>query len=268
MKKTSIKIISALLLFIISHTLPGAEIIFKNGDQIRGDVLFQNKQVVKIKTYIGIQIINKRMIKRIIFSDFEKMFWKKWRKIINVFLKNGRFYRGIQISRSNTQLSIFTLTGVINLSLKDIRSINQKKEVFFEKQDNKYPLLPVVLRSAVLPSWGQHYMGKHNKAWLITALTGSFLLATIYFNSAYQDARGDYVHALNQKIFDQTLYDKANNYRTLNNIFLIATIGSWLYNIADAALNRNRKTVPGNFQASISCPIHEPGFVTSISVRF
>lgn len=234
------------LLVVVHHAsfLTADQILMKNGDEVQGDILYQDTELVRIDTLMGELEIKKSRIRKIVFARDDE---NSNRDIVNVTLHDGSFYRGILIKESKEYIMLEVGQAKKNIAREMIANIDRRDQfILQERPSAEYPLWPTVLKSTILPSWGQFSMNKKTKGSVFAIGTGLFLGGALYTHVSYRAARAEYMNSLTSTGFDQTLYDRANRWRIWNNIFAYATFISWGINILDAAIFRKRETAPSS----------------------
>lgn len=109
------------------------------------------------------------------------------------------------------------------------------------------PILPPLLRSMVLPGWGQAYNGQKRKAWLTAAVTLGLLGATAYTYAATDQALAEYRSlpaGAAQSQFDEA-FGRADGMAVLNQVFGVAFYSAYAWNLFDAAAGARPLHAPG-----------------------
>lgn len=95
-----------------------------------------------------------------------------------------------------------------------------------------------VIRSAVLPGWGQFYIRSYVRGGISIVGLGSSLTGALIAQQSFQDIyNNDYakVATINPKSAEATFqYKRANEQFKLRQFFLYAAAGIWAYSIIDA----------------------------------
>ncbi|GEM_PF-801597 len=90
-----------------------------------------------------------------------------------------------------------------------------------------------LLRSALLPGWGQFYVGKPVKGVVFATGAASLLGLTFYCDSQVRDLAGRRDPGLTA-LERATLETDIEHWRTRRRRWILWTVGLWLYNLADA----------------------------------
>ena len=106
-----------------------------------------------------------------------------------------------------------------------------------------------VLRSAVLPGWGQHYQGKKVRGWFFTLATLAGGGASFYYwqrykasKDEYEATRQSYLKAYSSATIEfyrdrmHEKYDQTNNWQTKTNLAIGLTAAVWVWNLLDTVL--------------------------------
>jgi len=103
-----------------------------------------------------------------------------------------------------------------------------------------------MLRSVVLPGWGQRYLGYRARSYFHVAVSGAAVFQAYRSNSSFRDSRDKYDNAPEGADFDQ-LYDDYERKADLADLALGIVATAWLANVLDAAVlnpNIRRPTAP------------------------
>ena len=96
--------------------------------------------------------------------------------------------------------------------------------------------LSALLRSTIMPGWGQYYKGRTTKAWIF-ALSEVVMLST----SLYTDYKADEMYDKSLNTSSQYnrdwYYDKHLEYQKVRNISIAVTSAGWIYNMLDAFIS-------------------------------
>ena len=100
-----------------------------------------------------------------------------------------------------------------------------------------------VVRSAVLPGWGQFYIRSYVRGGISVVGLGSSLAGALVVQQSFQDIyNNDYVRAamINPESKEAVFqYKRANEQFKLRQFFLYAAAGIWAYSIIDAYVGAN-----------------------------
>ena len=108
------------------------------------------------------------------------------------------------------------------------------------KADEPHLVSPMgaVIRSAILPGWGQFYIRSYVRGGISIVGLGSSLTGALIAQQSFQDIyNNDYakVATINPKSAEATFqYKRANEQFKLRQFFLYAAAGIWAYSIIDA----------------------------------
>ena len=93
-----------------------------------------------------------------------------------------------------------------------------------------------LLRSTIMPGWGQYYKGRTTKAWIF-ALSEVVMLST----SLYTDYKADEMYDKSLNTSSQYnrdwYYDKHLEYQKVRNISIAVTSAGWIYNMVNAFIS-------------------------------
>jgi len=92
-----------------------------------------------------------------------------------------------------------------------------------------------LLRSAVLPGWGQMYQGYRNRGLMLMGLAGGSIVFAVLQENAFRDARDAYDNAGEGADFDR-LYQDYRDEAANANLAFGAVCGLWALNALDAAI--------------------------------
>ena len=127
--------------------------------------------------------------------------------------------------------------------------INPDEKTKLNASLDKKTISAALIRSFILPGWGQYYQEKPVFTWLYPiAILGSGTGALIYsFNYTkkvddYNSIRDQYLNAVDEndiehlrKQMDDS-YSEANSVQNIRNIFIISTVTLWLWNVLDTVI--------------------------------
>lgn len=160
----------------------------------------------------------------------------------NLSEATSQFEQALSIDRTAQLDSIYVSPKIIQFFKKiqlDFPASQQTNEM--EKSGHyRYLVQPdprpaAVLRSMVVPGWGQLYKNDRKKGYILVSSTAAITLATAIFHFMQKDAHDAYMNASAPEIIGQK-YDKYNFfYKCRNNASIIAG-GIWLYGFFDALL--------------------------------
>lgn len=233
MKKT----ITAILLITLIYSLVYSDtIIMKNGDYLKGKIIFQNEKVVKIKTKFGKVTVPKIEIKTIKMSVITKP-----KEIVYIKLKSNKKISGIIIQQNSEKMILTHNNTTITISKKNISQLSwepiiETKKVIYLKKSTKWDS---IWRSTVLPSWGQFHNKKKTKGIIIASVIGLLSIATITSQIDYNSKLNDYNNAI---IKSDALFNTAEDARKRTNNLIVGLSIAWILNIADAVLFSSNET--------------------------
>ena len=95
-----------------------------------------------------------------------------------------------------------------------------------------------VLRSMLLPGWGQLYTGDRTKGWVLAGLWGAAATSGTYAHLRWVDARRAYLDEQDLDRIDPRHATSDAWFKARNNLALAAA-GVWLVSYVDALLDRN-----------------------------
>jgi len=262
----NISIVFLIHLFLLSSVF-GDMIVMKDGDKVKGTILFQDKKIVKIKTLMGILSLKKLDIKRLLYSRKVERKTGKKLKVINIYMKDGRFYRGVLLKKEKDHLTIKTFKKKQKIMKKNIRLINSKQEIFFHEKKLYYPFWSTLGKSLV-PGFAQFSMKKNAKGWIFMGVGGGLLLSTVISHFSYRNARTAYLDAYNTTGFNSELYETADSRRKMNNIFFYSFLSVMALNIADALIFREKPGKKPLIEISTGYRNPEQPFFVSIGLKF
>ena len=134
----------------------------------------------------------------------------------------------------------------------------------------RYVLVPdrrseAVLRSMVLPGWGQLYKGDRTKGIVLLGVWGFTAAGSLTAHLRRQQARDDYLAAITtEEAIDR--YDTFNQRHKLRNALLISAASVWIVSYVDALLVDNR---PRQQRSLLLAPAFSPQQVQLfVRVRF
>ncbi|MCK4906554.1 MAG: hypothetical protein KAS64_03340 [Spirochaetes bacterium] len=225
-----------IMIFFLTCLLPAlslnAEIIYlKNGDTIKGKIIYQDSKSIKVKARFTTLTIPKKKILR-----YEKEKPKKYESIINIYLKNGNALRGYFISQSKKIIAIRLMHGVIlkiqknNIERMDWKKKTTKKSI--NNQISKKNPWKSIWRSTVLPSWGQFYQGRNTKGWVFAASSFISISGLIFASIKYNNLRKEWDAGDNSI----SLWDNMSTWYNTRNVFTVAALTIWILNIIDAGI--------------------------------
>jgi len=153
-------------------------------------------------------------------------------KAINIY--TGKIITGIQV-QGETGLDVFDLVDKVT---KNITGEVKKEFVHLaEMKDAGKSWVGSVMRSSVLPGWGQLYNKQPIKSYIIWGLGVGLLSSTITTYIYYTEAKKEYdaLQVVSQSVYDEK-YDKMNDYYQYRKYSLYAFLGYYAVNIIDAGI--------------------------------
>ncbi|MCK5268963.1 MAG: hypothetical protein KAR07_12355 [Spirochaetes bacterium] len=233
------KTISVLLLLFFCTFLHADLIYLKNGDKIRGEVIFQDMNKIRVKTPF-----NEVDIPKIRILKIEKE--KGTLGIVNIHMNNRHVYRGTFIEQNEKVIIIKTNLGKKiripkkNISRMDWKKAEKKKTLPSKKKSLLSAHNPwnSVWHSALIPSWGQFRQGKKTKAWIIAGAMGISLTGTLisYINTK------SYVSKWNAGDHSQETLDKMYSNAAVFYTFSIISASIYILQILDAGIFTPKNT--------------------------
>lgn len=121
-----------------------------------------------------------------------------------------------------------------------------------------------VMRSMVLPGWGQVYKGQHRKGWLLAGLWGLTAGGTVVAHVLRRNAEKSYLNATLPNDIQDRFKTFDTWHKVRNNLFLSAA-GVWVFSYLDALLSDAEGSMKAPHQASrqavsIQPTLLRPGF--------
>ena len=113
-------------------------------------------------------------------------------------------------------------------------SIINAEEIVKQKKD-----YGAVWRSAILPGWGQIYLGQKKKGIIIMA-SEIMLIGLTYAYWEWQEYEYDKYIKCSDPEEMQEYYNRATEYHNLSNYCLLSAVVLWGYNILDSYNNENK----------------------------
>lgn len=92
-----------------------------------------------------------------------------------------------------------------------------------------------LLRSSVLPGWGQRYQGYRGRGYMMLSMTSASLVYAVLARRWYKDAQSTYEKAPREADFPK-LYDDYTSKADRMNLTLGMVGAVWVFNILDAAI--------------------------------
>jgi len=103
--------------------------------------------------------------------------------------------------------------------------------------------LGAVIRSSLLPGYGQVYTGKKVQGVVSFITTCSFLTSSFIVRSSYKDIYyNKYIPAANENLYSpetSDYYNQANQKYKLSQFFLFTGLGFWAYSLIDSYVEAN-----------------------------
>lgn len=109
------------------------------------------------------------------------------------------------------------------------------------------PRPPAVIRSLVLPGWGQLYKGEKSKGIVFSGLWGLGVIGSVVAHFGREGAHNRYLSATGQSEFDSR-YDTFKTWHKARNSLLLFSAGVWAVTFADALLT-GKPTEPNAMDA-------------------
>jgi len=164
------------------------------------------------------------------------------------------------------------------VSPKIMEFFKQVKRDFLETQQNsdastrvRYILVSdprpaAVMRSMVLPGWGQLYKGEKQKGTVLMSLWTAGAVGSVITHVVRQNAQDDYLSATRPDQIEAH-YDRFNTFHKLRNNFILFSVGVWLYSYFDAILKGPSENV-GPQSLYLSPAVSEDRASIMLSWRF
>lgn len=93
-----------------------------------------------------------------------------------------------------------------------------------------------LLRSTIMPGWGQYYKGRTTKAWIF-ALSEVVMLSASYYTDYKAEEMYDKSMNTASQYKRDWYYDKHLEYQKFRNICIAVTSAGWIYNMVDAFIS-------------------------------
>lgn len=100
------------------------------------------------------------------------------------------------------------------------------------------PRPAAVIRSMILPGWGQLYKHEKTKGRLLLALWGLSVSGAVAAHFVREDAEEAYLNEADPGQIDSR-YDRFDTFHKLRNNLILLSAGVWLFSYLDAALNES-----------------------------
>ena len=98
--------------------------------------------------------------------------------------------------------------------------------------DSEKILRNAMVRSSILPGWGNFYLNDHQKGFLLTSLSTIALSSAIYFSIDCADKRSEYLDEVNT-LQIESKYDSYNRTFKIRNLCLTSFGVIWIYSQID-----------------------------------
>lgn len=175
----------------------------------------------------------------------------------NLSEANSQFEQALSIDQTAQLDSIYVSPKIIQFfnEIKLRYASSQKmpdteKSVHYRYLVQPDPRPTAVLRSMLVPGWGQLYKNDKKKGYVLLSSATTITLATAILHFVQKDAHDAYMNATDLNVIEQK-YDKYNLfYKCRNNAALLAG-GIWLYSFFDALLT-DPKPKPMQLKLSFS----------------
>lgn len=160
----------------------------------------------------------------------------------NLSEANSQFEQALSIDWKTQLDSIYVSPKIIEFfkKIKLDYDSGQKTNGIEKSIHYRYLVQPdprptAVLRSMLVPGWGQLYKNDRKKGYVLVSSAATITLAMVIFHFVQKEAYDEYRNATDLNIIEQK-YDNYNRlYKCRNNAALIAG-GIWLYSFFDALL--------------------------------
>ena len=93
-----------------------------------------------------------------------------------------------------------------------------------------------LLRSTIIPGWGQYYKGRTTKAWVF-ALSEVVMLSTSFYTDYKTDEMYDKSMNTSSQYKRDWYYDKHLDYQKFRNISIAVASAGWIFNIVDSLIS-------------------------------
>lgn len=168
-------------------------VYLKNGATIEGKIVGQSRKNVRIKTDKGLKVIPKSNIRRLRFG-----------KVIDPNKQKEAELKKKQEAERKRQEAEQKKLDELDKQREAERKRTEKDNQVTE--DVRGPVLwQAILRSSILPGWGQYYQGRENMAWIVGGSFGGALAGAAYFDYRYRRDRIAYDDNVDTFLFTSPL---------------------------------------------------------------
>ncbi|MCB1322970.1 MAG: hypothetical protein KDK34_22125 [Leptospiraceae bacterium] len=212
MKKRSTSIIILLLLLVLSaSTLQAETLILKSGQQVEGRILSQTRTEVRIRTANGVQVISKTDIRRILYNDQQIQEEARRQEELRRQQEEERrrqeeeARRQAEETQRQEEEAQRQAEEARRQAEEEARRRAEENANVEQDQEPKVTVWNSLLRSAILPGWGQIHSGRSGSGWMIM---GGFLGAaglSLYLDDQYYLARRNYENDANEFFYTSPL---------------------------------------------------------------
>lgn len=191
-------LILVLLIFLFSAALFADTVYMKNGKVYNGKIVGQSRKKIRIKIGGTTRVFEKKTIKRVIYS-----------KSAEELKKNTEAKRKAEEERKRNEAR----------ADRDKKDAEEKRrleaerlrKIKLEKQHKiDIALGPTwhgaLLRSLLVPGWGQYYQGRQSMAYIIGGAFWATATASVYMDSQYQLSRATYEDNATQFLLTSPLF--------------------------------------------------------------
>ena len=124
-----------------------------------------------------------------------------------------------------------------------------------------------LLRSAVLPGWGQRYQGYSRRGYAMLGLTGAAAAYAVVAERTYRKARDAYRKAPLGADFDK-FYEEATRKGDLADLSWGIVAGVWLFNVVDSVFQGPDVSRPRSAAFKVQAPARGDGLLAIYVRRF
>ncbi len=125
-------------------------------------------------------------------------------------------------------------------SKRQEKILNQPKVRYIRLTD---PRPDAIVRSMIIPGWGQVYKGEKTKGRFLMAAWGVTFVGAVGSHLARKSAEDKYISETNPDLV-KSKFDDFNKWHVARNNFAIAATGIWLYSYFDAIFRKNSHHQP------------------------
>ncbi len=130
---------------------------------------------------------------------------------------------------------------------------------------SEYTPTNALIRSAIMPGWGQGWNYQRTKGWIVFGVFAVSVFGAFYY---LNKSEGDYERYKELGAIESSYYDDYEKDLNVSRIFGCVAVASWLFSIVDAYIVANKQSEDYGYKKFNFYAYGKDGFMLSYKTRF